>query len=328
VSGARPIALVGIVAALVAACAPEDVYRDRDPGAPPPPAAAGVTVVGVELAYLFENDRTASYFPFEGLAGVAWGEDGTLIVCDEARGKVHGLDGRTRTWAEFDTPPARPYRPVDARVDGFKVLVLDIGGRALYRFDLGGAYQDRIVDFRAVDPAFDTVPSAFDIDLDGRVVVADGGEQQVLILDSFLALQSRVGNPGPHQEQFDGPSGVCFLPDGGFMVSDRGNRRLQRFNRLGYYEDALGGQFDPENVLVAPQGLASDRWGNVFVADPAAGAVHVIGPRGRLLVEIGPQLDLQAAPLGPIDVAVGPDDQLAISDRLRAAVLVFDILYE
>jgi len=320
-----------LLAAVVAGCAPEGAYREADAGAPAPgggPAAVGATVIGVELAYLFENVRSASYFPFEGLAGVAWGEDGTLVVCDEARGKVHGLDPRVRVWREFDVPGVRPYRPVDVRIDGFKVLVLDIASRAIYRFDLNGVYQDRIVDFRSLDPAFDTVPAAFDVDLDGRVVVADGGEQQVLILDSFLALQSRVGNPGPHREQFAEPSGVCFLPDGGFLVSDRGNRRLQRFNRLGYYEAMFGGQFEPENPYVAPQGLAADRWGNVFVADPAAGVVHVIDLRGRLVLDIGPDLDLKAAPLGPIDVAVGPNQQLAITDRLRAAVLVFDLRYE
>lgn len=290
--------------------------------------AAAVSVVGVELAYLFENVRSAVYFPLEGLAGVAWGEDGTLVVCDEARGKVWGLDPRTRLWVEFDTPGARPYRPVSARVDGFKVLVLDGGGRALYRFDLGGAYQDRLLDFRQVDPAFDTLPFAFDVDRDGRLVVADVGEQQVLLLDSFLALTTRVGNPGPHREQFDQPRGVCFLPNGGFIVSDQGNRRLQRFNRLGHWDATIGGVFEADNPFVAPQGVASDRWGNVFVADPAAGAVHVLDARGSLVLTVGPGLDLKATPLGPVDVAIGPQQQLAVTDRLRGAVLVYDILYE
>jgi sugar lactone lactonase YvrE len=320
--------LVGLT--VLASCANEAALRgaaDRDEAAVA--AGSGATVVGVELAYLFENVRSAVYFPLEGLAGVAWGEDGTLVVCDEARGKVWGLDPRTRLWIEFDTPGVRPYRPVAVRVDGFKVLVLDGGGgRALYRFNLGGTYQDRLVDFRQVDPAFDTLPIAFDVDRDGRVVVTDVGEQQVLMLDSFLSLTARIGNPGPHREQFDQPRGVCFLPDGGFMVSDQGNRRLQRFNRLGHWNATIGGTFDAENPFVAPQGLASDRWGNVFVADPAAGAVHVLDPRGRLLLTVGPGLDLKATPLGPVDLAIGPQQQLAVTDRLRGAILVYDIIYE
>jgi len=323
----------GLVAAaamaLLIGCAPEGGYDGERTGDTARAAAeAGATVTGIELLYVFENVRSASYFPLDGLSGVTWGEDGTLVVCDEGRGKVHGLDPRTQLWYEFDTPPGARYRPVDAKIDGFKVLVLDIASRSIFRFDLGGVYQDRIVDFAGLDPAFDTVPAAFDVDLDGRVVVADGGEEQVILLDSFLAVQSRVGNPGPHREQFSEPSGVCFLPDGGFVVADRGNRRLQEFNRLGFWRATYGGQFDLDNPYVTPQGLDCDRWGNLFVADPAAGIVHVIDQRGELLLDIGPQLDLQAAPLGPVGVAVGPDGKLVVTDRLRRAVIVYRILYD
>lgn len=328
--GLAMIAMVAVAGLLVVGCAGGGGAWQPSPGAQtvPRPAPEGATPVAVELAYTFDNVRTADYFPFEGLAGVAWGSDGTLVVCDESRGKVHGLDPRTQTWYEFDAPNVRPYRPVAAQVDGFKVLVLDIGSRALYRFDLAGVYQDRIVDFNVLDPAYDTVPSAFDVDLDGRVVVADGGEDQVLVLDSFLALQSRVGQPGPHDEQFAEPSGVVFLPDGGFVVSDRDNRRLQRFNRLGYWEATMGGQFDVNNPFVTPQGLDCDRWGNLFVADPAAGVVHVLDARGRLLLDIGPDLDLQGSLLGPVAATVGPDDQLVVTDRLRSAVIVYRIIYD
>jgi len=327
-AAAASLLAAGLLAAGLTGCS--SVGQDTGPRTSPPPAPPppGATPVGVELLYLFENERTAPYFPFEGLAGVAWGEDGTLVVCDEARGKVHGLDPRSRAWVEFGAPPVRPFRPVDAVIDGFKVLVLDIAARSLYRYDLGGIYQDRIVDLDALDPAYETTPSAFDVDVDGRVAVADGGEQQIILLDSFLALQSRVGGPGPHREQFEEPSGVVFLANGGFLVSDRGNRRLQRFNRLGYWEETWGGLYDPDNPFVAPQGLDRDRWGNVFVADPPQGVVHVLDPRGRLLLDIGPGLDLKATPLGPVDVAVGPDQQLVVTDRLRGAVLVYRILYD
>lgn len=325
---AADLAAVAALGLWLAGCAAESAHQqalERQMSAAAPP---GATVAGIELAYLFENVRSAPYFPFEQLAGIAWGEDGTLVVCDEARGKVHGLDARTGFWHEFDTPGVRPYRPVDVSIDGFKVLVLDAGSRSLFRFALGGAYQDRLVDFRQLDPAFETVPFAFDVDIDGRLAVADAGEQQILLLDSFLALTSRVGGPGPHREQFDQPRGICFLPAGGFMVSDQGNRRLQRFSRLGYWEETLGGVFELDNPFVAPQGLASDRWGNVFVADPAAGVVQVVDHRGRVVFLIGPGESLKGMLLGPVDVALGPQQQLAVSDRLRGAVLVFNIVYE
>ncbi len=43
-----------------------------------------------------------------------------------------------------------------------------------------------------------------------------------------------------------------YLPNGGFMVADAGNRRPQRSNRLGYWDATIGGPFDAHNPLVAP----------------------------------------------------------------------------
>ncbi len=318
--------LAALVVLWIAGCASDaardqrvETDRDERRGSHPPLAVA--------FQYAVENTPTADYFPLEGLSDVAWGEDGTLIMCDSARGRVHALDPRTLTWSAFVDPGVRPYRPLAAKVDGFKVLVLDGSSRAIYRFDLNGAYQDRIVDLERLDPAYDTAPSDFDIDRDGRVVVTDAGEQQVLMLDSFLGLQSRVGNPGPHREQFDQPAGICYLTDGGFMVADTGNRRLQRFNRLGYGEAVIGGPFDAKNPFVAPMGVDSDRHGNVYVAD-ARGVVHVLDGRDRLTMTIGPDQPLESSLLTPVAVAVGPDGKLAVADRERAAVLVFRLLYE
>lgn len=319
--------LAGGLLALLAACAPEAVYQG-DAADATGPARRGRPPIAVEFQYAFNNVATADYFPFEGLAGVAWGDDGTLVVCDAGRGRVHAMDPRVRTWDSFDNPGVRGFRPLAAKVDGFKVLVLDGTSRAIFRYDLDGAYQDRIVDLSSIDPAFETAPRDFDLDLDGRMVLTDMGEQQVLMLDTFLAVQSRVGHPGPHPEQFDQPAGICYLPDGGFMVADTGNRRLQRFNRLGYGEALIGGLFDPDNPFVAPQGVAADRWGNVFVADVAAGVVVVVDATDRVAMTIGPDESLEASLLAPISVAVGPDQQLAVADRERRAVLVYRLIYE
>lgn len=322
---ALPTALLLLTLAL-GACAPQGGYD-----APLTGERAGVSShppLAVQFLYSFNNDTTQPYFPFEGLAGLDWGDDGTLVVCDAGRGRVHSLDPRVRTWTTFQNPGVSGFRPLAARVDGFKVLVLDATSRAIYRYDLNGAYQDRIVDLVTLDPAFESSPRDFDLDLDGRVVLSDRGEQQILVLDSFLGLQNRVGHPGPHDEQFDQPAGVCFLPDGGFMVADAGNERLQRFNRLGYGQAAIGGRFVVPNPFMSPQGLDCDRHGNVFVADMLAGVVHVVGTNDRIVLTIGNEQSLEASLLAPVSVAVGPDQQLAVADRERQAILVFRVLYE
>lgn len=288
----------------------------------------GTTPAGLEFLYVFENQAGTPYYPIEGIAGVAYAPDGTLLLCDEKGGRVHAREAASGDWFVFDSAPSRPYRPLDALVDGFTILVLDAGGRQLHRFDMRGVYQDRLLSFDSLEPPKPRLPTAFDIDVDGRLVVTDAAEQEVLLLDAFLSVTQAVGNPGAHREQFDEPSGVVYLPDGGFLVADRGNRRLQRFSRLGYFEAIVGGEFDVDNPFVTPQGLDVDPFGNVFVADPAAGLVHVLARAGRVLFSLGPEEGLLSGPEAPIDVAVGPEDLLAIADRGRQAVLVYRIVYE
>jgi hypothetical protein len=299
--------------------------QEVEPAIAAPP---GTTPVRLDFLYAFENERDAPYYPIEGIAGVAYGADGTLIFCDEKGGRVHGLAPGTGNWYAFDSSPSRSFRPIDVRVDGFSVLVLDLADRLLLRYDMAGVLQDRLLNFRQLDPLVQRLPTAFDVDVDGRVVVTDAQAQQVLLLDPFLSLSQTLGEPGSHREQFDEPSGVVFLPDGGFAVADRGNRRLQLYNRLGYYETMVGGEFDLDNRLITPQGLDRDEHGNLFVADGAAGQVHVYGRGPRWLFSLSSEMGLLAAPEAPVDVATGPDQLLAVADRGREAVLVYRIVYD
>ncbi len=289
---------------------------------------AGSRVASLEFLYSFENEASAPYAPIGGIAGVEYGPSGTLFFCDEQRGKVHALDPLRQTWYELDTPVARPYAPVDVRVDGFKVMVLDPGGGQIYRFDLNGVLLDDFLDLEHLDPGFPIRATAFDIDQDGRMVLTDISSQQVLLLDSFLNLTMRVGDPGSVGDQFQNPMGIVFRADGSFLVSDQGNRRLSHYGRLGFFEETVGGVFEQENPFVAPAGLAQDRFGNVFVADPGNGLIHILGPNLKWQFSAGRDFSLQGAPLTPVDVAVGPDDLLAVTDVARVAILVYRIIYE
>ncbi len=291
-------------------------------------ARAGSTPVALEFVQAFENDPTAVYYPIDGLAGCEFTADGSLIVCDEKRAKVYGLDSGTGRWYEFDTPMVRPYRPVDAQVDGFKILVLERGANTIQRFDLSGAYQDQVLDLGRLDPGTMIQPGAFAMDRDGRMVMTDNSEQQILLLDSFLNLSDRMGEPGVQEDQFNDPDGLTFLPDGRIVVADRGNSRLLLYGRMGFFERTLGGRYDPQNPFSAPSGVAADRFGNLYVADLIGGQIHVLGQDFRTLFSAGPEMVPAGVPQSPVGLAVGPADQLAITDRSRQAILIYRIIYE
>ncbi len=292
------------------------------------PVRAGSTPVALEFVHVFENDASATYFPLEGLAGCVYTSDGSLIFCDEKRGKVFGLDSGTDRWYEFDVPMVRPYHPVDVAVDGFKVLVLENGSDTVQRFDLSGAHQDQLLDLRRVDPGTMTRAGSFALDRDGSMVVTDKSEQQVLQLDTFLNLIGRLGEPGVQDDQFTGIGGIAFLPDGRIVVADTGNSRLCIYGRRGFFENTIGWRFDPENVFLSPSGVATDRYGNIFVTDQADGQIHVFGRNLRLLFSSGREMITAALPEVPVSLAVGPADQLAVTDRSRQSILVYRIIYE
>lgn len=298
--------------------------HDAAPVAP----RAGSTPVALEFVRAYENVASEPYFPLDGVSGCVYTSDGSLIICDEKRGKVFGLDSGNGRWYEFDTPMVRPYRPVDVQVDGFKVLVLDAGSNTVQRFDLSGAYQDQVLDIRRLDPGTMTQPGAFAMDRDGRMAITDVSQQQVLLLDAFLALSSRLGEPGVQDDQFAEPLGITFLPDGKVVVADTGNSRLSRYGRMGFFEDILGGRYDSENPFLAPVGVDSDQYGNLFVADMVGGKIHLVGRNFRPLEIQGGMLPHEGRPDNPVDLAVGPDGQLAVTDRSRQAILVYRIVYE
>ncbi|MCP4293061.1 MAG: hypothetical protein GY780_14640 [bacterium] len=291
-------------------------------------ASSGSTPVALEFVQAYENEAAAVYFPLEGLAGCEYTSDGSLIICDEKRGKVFGLDSGNGRWYEFDRPMVRPYRPVDAAVDGFKILILENGSDSIQRFDLSGAHQDQLLNMRRIDPSVMTRVGAFAVDRDGSMVVTDVSEQQVLQLDSFLNLKSRLGEPGVQDDQFTNPNGIDFLPDGRIIVADTGNSRLCIYSRTGFFESIVGGTYDANNPFLAPGGIDSDRHGNVFVADLGSGSITTLDRNFRFLFASGSDLPVRGIPEMPVDLAVGPSGQLAVMDRSRQAILIYRIIYE
>jgi len=285
------------------------------------------TPIRLDFLYTFTNEPSQPYYPLEGLAGCVYSTEGTLIICDEKKGAVYGLDASQRRWFEFDRPPSRPYRPVDVQIDGFKVLVLDSGSEAIHRFDLSGAYLDQVVDVRQLDPAVISRGTAFAMDRDGRMVITDTDQQQVMLLDAFLELHMRLGEPGTQEDQFIDPGGLAFLPDGGFLAVDRGNRRLVHYGRLGFFEATLDGDLEKGPAFVMPANVAVDRKGNVFVTDPGNGLIHVLDYNFRHRFSAGQDFGAAGSLVNPQDLAVGPGDLLAVTDRDREVILVYRIIY-
>ncbi|MEJ2719589.1 MAG: NHL repeat-containing protein [bacterium] len=245
---------------------------------------------------------------------------GNIVVAD-------GLPGRIVLWIEstdqsleFQRPNQQAgFNPSDVKLYGFFVYGLDPVARNLLRFDNRGAYRDILIKFDEIVPSQLITPVGFDVDRSGRIAVTDTKNHQILLFDSYLALELVFGSYGSAPGQFDTPQGVTFTGDGGFLVVDSGNRRVQFFDAGGGFTASIPAEGE-KNPMVRPRRAVIDTKGNVFVADPAAGRVFVYGEDGVLIRTIAPA---GVSRFEPADVDVTRMDRVIVVDAANNSLFVF-----
>lgn len=285
-------------------------------GAPSPRAADSPEAGGEEPAAVYRD-----------AAGTALGEPlslavdfaGRVYAGDGAPGRIVGWLGPDEGAVEFQKPTRQPgFYPSDIEAGGFFVYALDPMHRTLLRFDNRGAYRDILIKFDELAGGRRITPTGLDVDQHGRIVVSDTGNHQVMVFDSYLAVELVFGNYGSHAGQFDGPEGVAFTPAGGFVVTDTGNRRLQIFDAGGRFLASVPGA--APNPLVSPRRAVVNRDGAFVVADPGARRVFVFAADGTLVRSVFPA---NARDFRPTDVEVDASNAIYVTDAASASVLVF-----
>jgi hypothetical protein len=111
---------------------------------------------------------------------------------------------------------------------------------------------------------------------DGRVMVADGIDEIVMIADLKTGKGDTLGRVGQGPGEYKSPDALYTLPGGGTLLVDLGNGRLNYIGADGKYKEsspiAQGNM--PRLSIIIPRGV--DRQGRVYY-QPAIG-----GPGGRV----------------------------------------------
>lgn len=161
----------------------------------------------------------------------------------------------------YDPPGIYRFRPSFVKVSSFEANgegqppgFEKIGAR------MGGGVIDRMKG-----------PTAFALK-DDLFYVADYRGDRVHVLDTHGRLVRSFGESGAGDGQFHGPSGIAVLGQH-IIVSDGGNRRLQRFDLEGRFVDT----WRPEG-MGRPAGLAA--MGRRLAVADAAGAVLLLDEDG------------------------------------------------
>ncbi|MFN8494178.1 MAG: TIGR03663 family protein [Caldilineaceae bacterium] len=170
-------------------------------------------------------------------------------------------------------------------------------------------------------------PRVLAVGADGSRVIADSGNNRIVVLDrdgkfvrAFgsacnITKQDKPGCQGPDGDgQFNEPWGIAVDPKGNIYVADTWNGRIQVFDSTGKFLRKWGafsttnGELGDEKALFGPRGIAVNLAGNVVVADTGNKRIIEYTPNGDLVRQIGGGGVTGSHFDEPVGVAVSPTD--------------------
>ncbi|MGH9944728.1 MAG: NHL repeat-containing protein, partial [Pyrinomonadaceae bacterium] len=203
----------------------------------------------------------------------------------------------------------------------FSALILSFGGVALFLFimlreekprptvagwramalTLAGDGSPAFRDAGAGTPAGFAEPFGLAVGRDGSVFVADAGESNRIrkitpqgTVETFAGgAEGYMDGPGA-AASFHTPSGLAIDLDGNLYVADTGNNRIRKVSPEGVVTtlagDGTAGDRDGEASLAqfnGPVGVASDKDGNVYVADTYNDRIRMVSKDGQVRTVAG-----------------------------------------
>jgi hypothetical protein len=148
-------------------------------------------------------------------------------------------------------------------------------------------------------------PMDLELLADGSVLVADTGNHRVRRIwpSGMVATVAGTGAPGfsgdggaATSARLSSPTGVAAAGDGGFLIADRGNRRVRKVSAGGLIATVAGtgaagafGDGGPATsaTLDEPAGLAIAPDGGFLIADAGSNRVRAVSPAGTISTVAG-----------------------------------------
>ena len=198
---------------------------------------------------------------------------------------------------------------------------------------------------RTVAAAGESFQRPVDVAVDGagNLYVTDAGEATVRRVSCEGMVSVFAGSPlqtgtvdGPgDQARFVSPAGIAMDAGGDLYVADPGAHTIRMISPTGYVTTLAGHPGEPGSNdgdaatarFNAPEGVAVDDAGNVFVADTGNGTVRRIGPDGRVTTLAG-RPGRPGGVLGPLPGSLSQPRSLAVKPDGDLLVLSADGLIQ
>ena len=187
---------------------------------------------------------------------------------------------------------------------------------------------------------------------------SDGLDETTNSMMKGTSLVCKINMRGARPGEPNIPTDAVFLPNGDFVVADRGNYRLKIFNREGNLLQCVGeGELEPWSVAITkrgcivvtdrkdkcikvyttsgelvgqwgkfmwPTGIAVNRFGQVIVTDTGPHCVSIHSSDGKLITQFGSKGSGDEQFNQPSYVCVDSSDNLIISVWGSHCIKVFD----
>lgn len=168
-----------------------------------------------------------------------------------------------------------------------------------------------------------------------RIVITDLRKHQIVITDMDGKLIQSFGKRGDGDGDFNLPIAVAIEKDGGIVVADSLNSRIQRFTSKGVFVNKIGRRGDGPGDLALLKGVAVDSEGNIYVTDGKDHRITIFSPKGELLMVLGGSfaqtLGTRLAAAGflvPQGIFIDQNDRVYVVDQLNKRIQIFQYLSE
>lgn len=270
----------------------------------------------------FTDTAAAGLPPYSGLIeprGAVLDGKGRLWVADFGNSRLRVFDsagGYLGGWGGKGSGTYGLNNPTAVAVSGDTVYVADTWNARVESFSLAGSPKASVAGLYG--------PRGVAVAPGGAVLVADTGNNRLMIYDADLKEGRAVGSKGSGPEQFSDPVGVAVGPSGAVYVADVANRRVQILDGRGGFT----GRFEmPGWRSVGEPFLAVGAGDVLYVSDPTGSAVLALDRSGKVLrkwdandagrkfsAPTGVALDSKGAALYVVDKASNSVSRLALGE--------------